>query len=59
MTQQSHTHVLHVFWFICWGIPAIVEDEDVRLWKTLIHFVEKVLFLEAKKLKDSLSSAEQ
>lgn len=53
MTQQSHTHVLHVFWFICWGVPAIVEDEDVRLWKTLIHFVEKVLFLEAKKLKDS------
>lgn len=39
------THILHVLWFIGRGVPAVIKDEDVWLWKALIHFVEKVFFL--------------
>lgn len=39
------THILHVFRFVSWGVPAVVEDKDVGLWQPFIHFVKKVLFL--------------
>ena len=47
-TCSSLTHILHVFWFVCWGVPAIVQDEDVRLWETFVHFMEKVFFLRGR-----------
>ena len=43
---RQFTHILHVFWFVCWGVPAVVEDENVGLWQTFIYFVEKVFFLD-------------
>lgn len=48
---RQSTHVVHVLWFICWGVPPVVEDEDVRLWQTFVHFVKKVLFLEGGRIK--------
>lgn len=45
VNDTNVTHIFHVFWFICWSVPAIVEDEDVGLWQPFVDFVEKVLFL--------------
>lgn len=39
-------YILHVLWFISWGVPAVVEDEDVGLRQTFIYFVKKMLFLQ-------------
>lgn len=40
------TYILHVLRFVCWRIPAVIEDEDVGFWQTFIYFVEKMFFLD-------------
>lgn len=47
------THIVHVLWFVCWGIPAVVKDEDVGLRQSFIYFVEKMLFLCVERKQNS------
>lgn len=43
------THILHVFRFRCGSVPAIIQDENVGLWKAFIYFVEEVFLLWGRK----------